>query len=93
MDAQVAKVETAAREKARRDHEEEKRQLQERMEEETRQLQTQLMIFQKVRPKEQLKSPSLTYLCIIIRANTNTDGFPAEQREGRVHVARDIKKA
>ena len=44
----MAKVETAAREKAKRDHEEEKRQLQEKMETEMAQLQSQLKIFTKV---------------------------------------------
>jgi len=41
-------VETAAREKAKRDYEDEKRVLQEKMEVEMMQLQSQLKIFQKV---------------------------------------------
>jgi hypothetical protein len=49
LDAQVARVESQAREKARRDHEDEKRQLQEKMELEMAQLQSQLKIFQKVK--------------------------------------------
>lgn len=49
LDAQVARVESAAREKARRDHENEKREIQEKMEVEMAQLQSQLKIFQKVK--------------------------------------------
>ncbi len=49
LDAQVAKVENAAIEKAKRDYEQEKRQLQEKMEAEMTQLQSQLKIFQKAR--------------------------------------------
>lgn len=48
LDAQVARVESAAREKARRDHENEKREIQEKMEVEMAQLQSQLKIFQKI---------------------------------------------
>lgn len=48
LDVQVAKVEMAAREKARRDHDSEKRELQEKMEQEIAQLQSQLKIFQKI---------------------------------------------
>lgn len=49
LDAQVAKVESAVREKARRDYEAEKKQLQEKMEMEMAQLHSQLKIFQKVK--------------------------------------------
>ncbi len=49
LDLQVAKVESAARERAKRDYEDEKRQLQSKMEEEMNNMQTQLKIFQKVR--------------------------------------------
>eukprot|EP00095_Tigriopus_kingsejongensis_P000097 maker-scaffold1877_size25834-snap-gene-0.9 protein:Tk00097 transcript:maker-scaffold1877_size25834-snap-gene-0.9-mRNA-1 annotation:"ras and ef-hand domain-containing protein" len=48
LDAQVARVENAAREKARRDYESEKKELQEKMEVEMTQLEAQLKIFQKI---------------------------------------------
>ena len=49
LDAQVAKVEKSAREKAKRDYEDEKMQLTSQMETEMAQLQSQLKIFQKVK--------------------------------------------
>ena len=49
LDAQVARVESAVRERARKDHDEEKRELQSKMGMEMAQLQSQLKIFQKVR--------------------------------------------
>ena len=48
LDAQVAKVQSEAREQAKRDHDEEKRQLEIKMEQEMMQMQSQLKIFQKV---------------------------------------------
>ncbi len=66
----MAKVETAAREKARKDHEEEKRQLQDKMEEEMRQLQAQLRIFQKAKVPLAIPSSAKkisTILCWFLR--------------------------
>ena len=60
LDAQVARVENVARERARAEHEEEKRALQDKMECEMAKMDAELKIFKTVRKMRMVHSHSIT---------------------------------